>query len=212
MGSPSNEEGHTSGEVLHEVTLTQGFWLSTYEITQAQWEDIMGDNPSSFPGDFRPVDTVSWNDVQEFIVTLNAVTAGAPYRLPTEAEWEYAYRAATLARFYWGADSDETEIGDYAWYDFNGGSRSHAVGEKIPNAWGFCDMSGNAYEWCQDYIGDYPAGPVTNPQGPNTGTDRVLRGGSWKATPNGCRAAHRNNATPLFAGEDYGFRLLRTAN
>ena len=213
MGSPANEEGREADETEHQVTLTKGFWLGTYEVTQAQWQSVMGSSPSDFSGASRPVEKVSWDDVQGFLTRLNRGIGlfRAEYRLPTEAEWEYAYRAGTTTRFYWGDDLNETAIDDYAWYgQFLG--ETHPVGDKLPNPWGLYDMSGNVYEWCQDWYGDYPAGPVTDPQGPPPDTNRVLRGGSWAAVPESCRAAYRDSDTSDYPSFLIGFRLLRTAD
>ncbi len=213
MGSPDSEAGRFTNETQHQVTISQGFWLGKYEVTQAQWVAVMGSNPSDFPGNLRPVDKVSWDDVQDYLAALNAKkgTTGGPYWLPTEAEWEYACRAGTTTRFYWGDDPTESEITDYAWYEDNGNSEPHNTGTKLPNGWGLYDMSGNAYEWCQDwYEEDYPAGPATDPEGPAAGTDRTLRGGSWDADPGSCRSAFRLYSSPDGSGNSLGFRLLRT--
>lgn len=209
MGSPMNEEGRYSDEDLHEVTLTEGFWISTREITQAQWKAVMGDEPASFPGSNRPVETVSWNDVQDFLVLLNASARGGTYSLPTEAQWEYAYRAGTTTRFYWGKDANETKIGDFAWYLGNSSDKTHPVGRKGANAWGLEDMSGNVAEWCNDYVAAYPMGPVTDPEGPVMGTHRSVRGGSCFEEPGECRAAYRNNGLPTSQYDFVGFRLVR---
>jgi formylglycine-generating enzyme required for sulfatase activity len=182
-------------------------------VTQAQWQAVVGGtNPSDFSGSIKPVEEVSWDDAQVFIATLNAGKSaiGGPYRLPTESEWEYAYRAGTTTRFYWGEDDPPTAIDDYAWYTSNSSAASHNVGEKLPNAWGLYDISGNVWEWCQDWYDDYPAGPVTDPQGPASGLYRVLRGGSWDLDPVGCRAAYRFNAPRGARNGNIGFRLLRT--
>lgn len=209
MGSPPTEEGFAGDETLHNVTLSNGFWLSRYEITQAQWTNIIGVNPSSHVGNSLPVDSVTWYDVQDFLIILNAITTGSVYRLPTEAEWEYACRAGTTDRFFWGADSSLTAIDSYAWYTGNSGGQSHAVGGKSANAWGLHDMSGNIYEWCQDRYGAYPASPVTDPTGPNIGTERVVRGGSWGHSADLGRSARRNKSTPGLSGDKIGFRLVR---
>lgn len=209
MGSPSTEIGHQSDETLHEVTLSTGFWLSTFEITQEQWENFAGTKPSASEGDDLPVESVSWNDVQEFLVVLNATTSGATYRLPTEAEWEYAYRADTTTRFYWGNDADETEIDDNAWYEDNSGGAIQPVGQKNANAWGFRDMGGNNQEWCQDVAAAYPAGTVTDPQGPSSGSERIVRGGAFSDSPNRCRAANRESILPDVRIDNIGFRLVR---
>ncbi len=212
MGSPEGEVDRDEDEVQHEVTLGRGFWLGRYEVTQAQWERVMGDNPSEFQGASRPVEMVSWDDAQDFIAELNAslVFSDAEYRLPTEAEWEYACRSGHAERFYWGNDADESDIDDYAWYGGNSGDQSHFVGGKLPNNWGLRDMSGNVDEWCQDSYSAYPAGPVTDPQGPEDGHNRVLRGGTWWAGSDACRSANRNYNDPTSQFDDYGFRLLRT--
>ncbi len=210
MGSPMYEVGRNMDEPLHEVTLSEGFWLSKYPITQAQWENITGTNPSNFAGADKPVENVSWDDVQDFLIYLNASSANAMYRLPTEAEWEYAYRAGTTTRFYWGDDSSLTDIDNYAWYDTNEGSQTHPVGQKLPNAWGLYDMAGNVEEWCQDTYGTYPAGPVTDPQGPPPGNSKVLRGGAYNDDAVDVRAAARDFFNSDSRLDIAGFRLVRT--
>jgi formylglycine-generating enzyme required for sulfatase activity len=215
MGSPESEVGRLVDETRHQVTISQGFWFGTYEVTQAQWAAVMGSNPSQFSGADRPVEQVSWEDVRFFITALNVGNGkraiGGPYRLPTEAEWEYAYRAGTTTRFYWGEDPTETEIPDYAWYMSYAGNVTHNAGEKLPNAWGLYDMSGNVYEWCQDWYAEYLAGPVTDPGGPAAGTTiRVLRGAAWLNDPASCRAASHFNGSPGSRDHAVGFRLLRT--
>ncbi|MCC6699796.1 MAG: formylglycine-generating enzyme family protein [Candidatus Hydrogenedentes bacterium] len=210
MGSPSSELGHESDEDLHEVTLTKGFWLSTFEITQSQWESIVGSNPSLVLGDDLPVEQVSWEDVQEFLIVLNANTTGATYRLPTEAEWEYACRAGSTTRFYWGEDNDESEIGTYAWYEENSESATHAAGQKEPNAFGLYDMTGNVQEWCQDLHGEYPPGPVTDPTGSELGSGRVIRGGAYSDSALLSRAANRSKTLSIVYMNNLGFRLVRT--
>lgn len=210
MGSPTSELGHESDENLHEVTLTKGFWLSKFEVTQSQWEEIMGNNPSLFSGDDRPVERVRWDDVQEFLIVLNANTTGATYRLPTEAEWEYACRAGSTTRFYWGEDTDESEIGTYAWYEGNDGYTTYPVGQKEPNAFGLYDMTGNVQEWCQDRHGEYPPGPVTDPTGSEVGSGRVIRGGAFSDSALLCRTANRSKTLSIVFADNLGFRLART--
>jgi formylglycine-generating enzyme required for sulfatase activity len=212
MGSPADEVGRNPDETQHKVILSRGFWLGKYEVTQAQWTAVMGSNPSLFQSPDKPVEKVSWEDARYFITALNVGKAsiGGPYRLPTESEWEYAYRAGTTARFYWGDDPTETDIDDYAWYNFSSSSQTHDAGEKLPNAWGLYDIAGNVYEWCQDRYGAYPTGPVTDPQGADFEDDRVLRGGSWSNGSGLSRAAYRRADTPVTANEAYGFRLART--
>ena len=146
MGSPSNEKDRTIDEVQHQVTLTKDFYIGKYEVTQAQWQAVMGSNPSSFSGDNNPVELVSWNNCQEFITKLNQMGQGT-FGLPTEAEWEYSYRAGTTTAFYWGEDTGYSQIGQYAWYSSNSSSKTHEVGQKLPNAWGMHDMIGNVNEW-----------------------------------------------------------------
>ncbi len=210
MGSPSNETDREADETRHAVTITFGFWLGKYEVTQAQWKAVMGHNPSKFSYFDNPVEQVSWDDVQDFIDALNgAKGVAALYRLPTESEWEYACRAGTTSRFYWGDDPSYTAIDDYAWYSGNSASATHVVGGKMPNLWGLYDMSGNVYEWCQDRYGDYPVGGVTDPQGPGTGNTRVVRGGSWEASSESCRSANRESLVPANTSSDLGFRLVR---
>ena len=203
----------------HEVTLTQDFYLGKYPLTQQQWLALMGSWPGTAPsssygvGDSYPAYYVSWDDAQNFITALNAhITStgqgSATFRLPTEAEWEYACRAGTTTRFYWGDDPDYTQIGDYAWYTGNNSPYgSKPVGGKLPNAFGLYDMSGNVYEWCQDWYGTYPSGSVTDPTGPTSGSGRVRRGGGWGNYPRRCRSAFRNGNSPGFRYYYFGFRL-----
>ena len=209
MGGPTIESGHEDDETLHEVTLTKGFWLSKHEITQSQWTDRIGENPSFFEGDDLPVENVTWEDVQEFLVVLNTAVSGATYRLPTEAEWEYACRSETTTRFYWGNDAAETEIDDNAWYSENCVA-TQPVGELEPNAWGLLDMSGNVYEWCQDKYGVYPTNAVTDPIGSDAGNTRVVRGGSYVDAALECRTPNRDFRNPDVPIFNIGFRLLRT--
>jgi len=209
MGSPLRELGSHDDEVQHQVTLSKGFWLSKYEITQSQWIDVMGSNPSIHAGHQRPVEGVSWYDVQDFLVNMNAKAADGAYRLPTEAQWEYAYRAGTSTRFYWGTDTDETQVPSYAWFSANSFNVHHRVGVKAANAWGLHDMAGNVYEWCQDFYGPYPDGPVTDPDGADPGSERIVRGGACLYDPNLLRAAHRGLTSPDSAYDYVGFRLVR---
>jgi len=213
MGRYENEQDSSSDEdPQHEVTLTRGFWLGKYEVTQAQWKAVKGNNPSGYTGDLtRPVEQVSWNDAQGFLTGVNALGKGA-FRLPTEAEWEYAYRGGTTTRFYWGDDPSYASIVGYAWELGNSGSSTQPVGQKSPNAWGLFDMGGNVWEWCQDRYGAYPDGPVTDPAGPDTGTPRVVRGGSWFSIVQACRAASRLSIAPGDTYNTIGVRLVRTQN
>lgn len=220
MGSPLSEEGREPDENLHEVTISRGFWMGTYEVTQAQWVEVMGSNPSysSNVGDDLPVNLVDWYDVQDFIDALNASHTDATYRLPTEAEWEYACRAGTMPRYYWGYDRYYTEIDKYCWYGASSGSMLRPVGGKRPNNWGLHDMSGSVLEWCQDWFGEYPTTPQTDPQGAESEFRKIIRGGSYLEPPIYCRSAGRYVAPPddsdfsLIPYIMMGFRLVREAD
>ncbi|MDM8543712.1 SUMF1/EgtB/PvdO family nonheme iron enzyme [Desulfococcaceae bacterium HSG9] len=216
MGSPESEKGRDNEKKQHEVTLSKGFYMGTTEVTQAQWKAVMGNNPSRFKkcGDNCPVESVSWNDVQDFIKKLNQKEKTDKYRLPTEAEWEYAARAGSQTAF---ANGEITEIKcgqdpnlvKMGWYCGNSGDKTHSVGEKSPNVWGLHDMHGNVYEWCQDWFGNYSSSPVADPKGPSTGSNRVCRGGCWMGTATGCRSANRWSREPVSRLSFLGFRLLR---
>ena len=225
MGSPADERGRwDDGEWLpHEVTITEPFYLGKYEVTQAQWRAVMGSNPahSYGVGDDYPVYDVSWDDCQTFASRLNETGQG-PFRLPTEAEWEYACRAGTTTRFSFGdaLECDDNdgycEIQDqHMWWwgnDTYGGeaSGSKEVGTKLPNPWGLYDAHGNLLEWCSDwYQSPSDRGPQTDPQGPTSGSYRVPRGGYWLGSAAYCRSAVRNSLSPGFRGHAIGFRLLR---
>jgi len=205
MGSPKDEKGRfDSIEDQHEVTLTKPFYMGKYEVTQEQWEEVMGSNPSKVKSLKLPVTDVSWKDCQEFIKKLNEKTKGG-FRLPTEAEWEYAGRAGTSTAYSFGdkittkdANYDESRIG-----------KPEAVGSYKANAFGLYDMQGNVWEWCEDWHGDYPKGPLTDPRGPNSGSCRVLRGGSFAYLARFTRLAGRNNNSPDYQS-NYGFRLAWT--
>jgi formylglycine-generating enzyme required for sulfatase activity len=173
-----------------DVTLTKPFKMGVHEVTQAQYEQVMKNNPSSFKGAENPVEQVSWEDAVEFCRKLSELSAekaaGNVYRLPTEAQWEYACRAGTTTQFSFG--DDESDLGDYAWYRENSASKAHPVGGKQPNAWGLYDMHGNVCEWGQDWHGD-SSGAVTDPTGPADGSGRVIRGGGWDFIAEICRSA-----------------------
>jgi formylglycine-generating enzyme required for sulfatase activity len=215
MGSPTDEPGRNSDETQHQVTVSDAYYMQTTEVTQAQWEAVMGDNPSWFSGSSDcPVENVSWDDVQEFIDRLNAMGEGT-YRLPTEAEWEYACRADSTTAF---ANGEITEVGSdndpnldqMGWYRYNAGDETHPVASKEPNSWGLYDMHGNVWEWCRDRYGSYPAGAVTDPTGPSAGTYRVLRGGSWGFNAADARSANRYRSFPDQRGNGgNGLRVLR---
>ncbi len=188
MGSPESEKGRDENEKEHKVTLTKEYWMQTTEVTQGQWEYVMGENPSNFKGDPNlPVENVSWEDFGKFIGKLNekykdqlAVSGVEPIKglkvdLPTEAEWEYACRAGTQTR--WPFGEDEEKLGEFAWFVENSEDKTHPVREKKPNGWGLYDMHGNVWEWCKDWYGEYEEGNAIDPQGPDSGEYRMLRGG-----------------------------------
>lgn len=190
----------------HRVILST-FSISKYEVTQAQWRKVMGSDPPelAFPGcDECPVESVSWNEVQEFLRKLNAQT-GKNYRLPTEAEWEFAARGGTLSQGYKYAGSNN--LSEVAWYTDNATSKTHPVGQKQPNELGLYDMSGNVYEWCQDWKGDYSSSTQTNPTGAGSGSNRVYRGGGWYAGAGNCRVSYRYGYSPSYRSFNLGFRL-----
>ena len=194
----------------HQVTLSS-FYIAETEVTQKQWRAVMGSDPPElrFKGcDDCPVERVSWNDIQEFLQKLNAMSKGVRYRLPTEAEWEYAARGGTRSSRYLYAGSNN--LGAVAWYDDNADGKTHPVKGLSPNELGLYDMSGNVWEWCADWDGDYPSGPVNNPTGPDKGSNRVLRGGGWLSTAAGCRVANRNFLDPGSRSNNYGFRVARS--
>ena len=208
MGSPDNEKDRQTDEgPQYKVTLTQSFYLGMYEVTQAQWQAVMGNNPSNFKGGNLPVEMVSWDDCQAFIHKLDTLGQGI-FRLPTEAEWEYACRAGTITRFYWGEDNDYSQIGQFAWYRSNSNNQTHNVGTKLPNAWGLFDMSCNVWEWCQDWYGSYPSFSQTDPQGAESGLYSVVRGGCWNDNTI-CRSTGRGYGSPASKGDYIGFRVVR---
>ncbi len=200
MKKPYNYEKPT-----HSVTLTNDYYIGKYEVTQALWKAVMGNNPSYFKGDNLPVEKVSWDDCQEFISKLNRIT-GKTFRLPTEAEWEYAARGGNKSRGYQYCGS--RKLSDVAWYDDNSGHKTHAVGTKQPNELGIYDMSGNVWEWCQDWYGTYSSSSQVNPTGANSGSDRVYRGGGWCFSARFCRSSFRLSATPAYRVIDLGLRLV----
>ena len=217
MGSPESEEERLEDEVQHEVTLTKDFYLAVTEVTQRQYEKVMGTNPSYFQKQFigksdssmHPVDQISWDNAVEFCKKLSDLPeekrAGRVYRLPTEAEWEYACRAGSKTAYCFGDERDS--LGDYAWFSENGGLQTHPVGEKKANAWGLYDMRGNVFEWCSDWYGEYSKAASSDPMGPQRGSDRVLRGGSFRYIFESCRSADRYAVSPSDQKFDYGFRL-----
>jgi formylglycine-generating enzyme required for sulfatase activity len=217
MGSPTNELHRYSREgPLTTVTLTEGFWIGRHEVTQAEYTSIMGANPSFYPGFARPVDRVSWHDATNYCAKRTAldrangsVPSNYSYRLPTEAEWEYVARAGTTNRFSFGDDPTYALLPNYGWTDEEFGAPHHEVEGKLPNPWGVYDMHGNVYEWCHDwYFRSYPGGAVVNPTGPATGTERVLRGGSYVSLARDTRAAFRDRSDPTYTFFNAGFRVV----
>ena len=205
MGS---DNGEADEKPVRRVTISNDFWMGKTEVTQGQWKAIMGNNPSSFKdcGNDCPIENISWEDVQDFIRKLNTKGEGT-YRLPTEAEWEYACRAGSTTKYSYG-DGDGS-LGSYAWYSDNSGSKTHQVATKQPNDWGLYDMHGNVWEWCQDWYGSYSSGSVTDPTGASLGSFRVGRGGSWFIYAYGWRSADRYFNTPSVRDINLGFRLVR---
>ncbi len=248
MGALVSEVGSKDDERQHHVTISKEYYLAIHEVTQAQYERVIGRNPSQLNGRVLaeripakkhpvtgrtieeakiipkdtsnfPVDSVTWDDAVYFCVRLSNLPeerrAGRVYRLPTEAEWEYACRAGSNAAYSFG--DDKKTLVDYGWYYGNSSEnarshRTHPVGEKRPNAWGLFDMHGNASEWCQDWYGDYPVNAVTDPRGPSSGSDslgdgRVLRGGGYRWNAMGCRSAARNSCSPSYRSQSHGLRV-----
>jgi formylglycine-generating enzyme required for sulfatase activity len=226
----SNEAAYKANERVHEVTLST-FFIADTEVTQALWKEVMGNNPSRFAGDDRPVDSVSWFDAVRFCNALsekegldpvytfsgNTVawdTSANGYRLPTESEWEYAARGGALGThsaeapgraWYAGGETPDA----LGWFDSNSGKTSHPVKGKAPNELGLYDMSGNLWEWCWDFFGEYPAGPVTDPMGVTDSPRRVLRGGAWFTPVHLMRVTNRYWNTPTFKVNSVGFRVAR---
>jgi formylglycine-generating enzyme required for sulfatase activity len=230
MGSDPTEPGRQSDELPHEVEITHGFYLGKYEVTQAEWIKLLRRNPSQFPdcGPHCPIETVSYDDIQAYIRRLAQLARAGRFRLPTEAEWEYACRAGTRTPFSTGARLSTTQA-NFDGRDAEGGEaerfrgRPAPVGSFPPNPWGLYDLHGNVWEWCEDWYGDYPAAPVRDPQGPRRksarpvwdarGGDwvfkRVIRGGSWYFNADSCRCAQRYTHAPADKGFSLGFRLVR---
>jgi formylglycine-generating enzyme required for sulfatase activity len=226
MGSPNDESGRRDNEgPAHDVEITHGFHLGVTPVTQEEYLEVVGDNPSYFRRDGRrPVEKVSWFDAVKFCNRLSereqlspyyqikgqqvAIVGGVGYRLPTEAEWEYACRAGKPTPWCFGADKER--LGEYAWYGDNSNSQTHPVATKRPNDWGLYDMHGNVWEWCQDWYGTYSVDPQIDPTGPPSGSGRVLRGGSWVNNLLFCRSAIRNDFRPDDRFNNYGFRAART--
>lgn len=213
MGSPMEEVGRLANETPHEVTLTKSYFLGVYEVTQDQYEKVMGSNPNGFRGSKNPKETavedVSWTKAVSFCKRLSEIpeekAAGREYRLPTEAEWEYACRAGSTTSYSFGETAES--LGAYAWFKGNSGSKIHRVGEKQANRWGLYDMHGNVWEWCEDRFEIYPTGASTDPKGPSEGSFRVYRGGCWYHGAGGCRSASRYENLPDNRLYNQGFRV-----
>ena len=212
-----------SEQPQHRVRITQPFWMGKYEVTQAQWVALMGANPSAYKGARRPVEDVSWNDIQDFLKKLNSRAGAARFALPTEAQWEYACRAGTATAFCFGNDfaalqrygnyAEKSAKPDFPWKDMagdDGFAETAPVGSFLPNAWGLHDMHGNVWEWCADWFGKkyYGAAPSADPTGPAEGKFRVLRGGSWDDNPMDCRSAYRQTGVSASRNLDCGFRVV----
>jgi formylglycine-generating enzyme required for sulfatase activity len=205
MGATSEQnDPYDDEKPVHQVTLSS-YYIGETEVTQALWKAVMGSNPAIFKGDNRPVENVSWNDCQTFIKKLNSLT-GENFRLPTEAEWEYAARGGSKSRGYQYSGSNN--LSSVAWYDDNSGSKTHDVKTKSPNELGIYDMSGNVWEWCQDRYGYYSSSSVTNPMGASSGSYRVIRGGSWYNFDRSCRSAYRCIWEPSILMSNLGLRLV----
>ena len=221
MGSPEDENGRDYNETQHEVTLTRGYWIGKYEVTQAQYQAVMGTNPSYFNGADLPVEMVSWDDAKALCKKLTELERSAgrlpegyEYNLPTEAQWEYACRAGTRSALNSGqnlTDKEECpEMDEVGWYGGNSDFQTHPAGQKQPNAWGLYDMHGNVCEWCLDWYDDYPADAVTDPTGPDAGSYRILRGGANGDDAQDCRSAARSHTSPGSNFDFCGFRVALT--
>ena len=212
MGSPESDKDAFSDErPQHRVRITKAFYLGKYEVTGEQWKAVMGTNPGSSKGSRHAVDQVTWEDCQTFLGKLNAKVESGKFQLPSEAQWEYACRAGSTTKYFFG--DDPAQLGDYAWYEKNSGGKAHAVGEKKPNAWGLYDMHGNSWEWCADWYegGYYAKSPVDDPRGPLTGLGHVGRGGGRTAIARLCRSAVRYNFAPNYSDYNLGLRVACAA-
>lgn len=208
MGSPQFEIGHEENESpVHRVTISRDFYLGKYEVTQAQWAAVMGGNPSTEANPNYPVNKVSWQDSQEFLRRLNELTEKSGFRLPSEAEFEYACRAGSTDSTYFGDNPSEAALAEFAWYRQNSDGELHRVGLLKPNAWGLYDMLGNVWEWCQDWYGFYSADSQRDPQGFASGMEKVFRGASWMARPEWIRCADRGKFAPDSRRNTGGFRV-----
>ena len=217
MGSPADEVGRTIDEEQHKVTLTHGYYVQTTEVTQKQWKAVMGSLPRYIRNcsEECPVERISWEDAQTFIHKLNKLEGGDYYRLPTEAEWEYAARAGSKKAFANGeitnAACGDTKMSDIGWYCGNSKSYPHhPVAQKAPNSWGIYDMHGSVWEWCSDWYGSYPQGSVTDPSGPSEGAERVIRGGGLGDNARSCRTANRLSHESDMIIDNIGMRIVRS--
>ena len=222
MGSPRTENGRRKDETQHQVTISKDYHLGVTEVTQGQYEKVMGTNPSKFQNQvilnkdssMYPVEKVTWEDAVEFCKKLSDLPeekkAGRVYRLPTEAQWEYACRAGSKTAYSFGESSKS--LGDYAWFDGNSNNQTHPVGEKKSNAWGLYDMHGNVWEWCSDWYGDYPKGAVSDPVGPREGLVCVVRGGGYRGEAALCRSADRVLLNPSYRDDYIGFRVALSSS
>jgi formylglycine-generating enzyme required for sulfatase activity len=217
MGSPTTEAGREFDEQPQtQVTLTRGFFIQKFEMTQIEYEALMGANPSEFVALYAPVENVNWSEAVAFCQELTSqdraagrLPVGYAYRLPTEAEWEYACRAGTTTRFSYGNDPGLSHLGDYAWFSENSSGRTHPVGQKRANPWGLYDMHGNVWEWCLDwYAISLPGGSVSDPKGPSSGLFRILRGGCWTLLSQYSRSAERYSVSPGEKENCFGFRVV----
>ena len=222
MGSPMTELGRFKNETQHKVTLTRDFYIGKYPVTQALYKMIMNDNPSQFKGNTNPVECVIWSKAIEFCEKLNLATeanrpAGYKFDLPTEAQWEYACRAGTETALNNGKNltaftGNCFNLDEVGWYNKNSFAKSHSVGMKNPNNWGIYDMLGNVWEWCKDWYTEYSVDDNVDPTGPQIGSLRVSRGGSWEDSPNSCRSAYRGSGRPIREFNSLGFRLALVAS
>jgi len=219
MGSPTNEFNRSEDESPQTtVIITRGYWIGKYEVTQNEYLSLMNTNPSFFPGVTNgPVSSVSWIDATNYCAKLTQqelaagrIPAGAMYRLPTEAEWEYAARAGTSTRFSYGDDLDSSSLTNYAWYAVNANLMVHPVGQKLPNPWGLYDTEGDVWEWCSDWYGELPGGVQVDPKGPDSNAIgfKVMRGGAYDYFDSDCRSARRLFFGQVLTDTDLGFRVV----
>jgi len=217
MGSGPEVPGHPADETSHEVVLTRGFWIGKTEVTQEQWREVMENNPSQFPscGPKCPVETVSYDDIRQFLERLERRSPGSRFRLPTEAEWEYACRAGTETPFSTGGNLTSDQANYDGRYSYGGSPKGRFLGHPAPvasyppNRWGLFDLHGNVWEWCEDWYGPYPPGKAVDPRGPAGGARRVIRGGSWYFNADSARCGLRYTHAPSDDGFSLGFRIVR---